>query len=59
MKKNIKKSLTASLIATFALTTALGVSVFAMPKAEADFSDFTFLWMFEFETSDVVSKCYE
>ncbi|MBR6703674.1 MAG: hypothetical protein IKL76_03845 [Clostridia bacterium] len=41
MKKNIKKILTTSLIASFALTTALGVSVFAMPKAEADFSDFT------------------
>ena len=41
MKKNIKKILTTSLIASFALTTALGVSVFAMPKAKADFSDFT------------------
>ena len=41
MKKNIKKILTTSLIASFALTTALGVSVFAMPKAETDFSDFT------------------
>ncbi len=41
MKKNVKKILTTSLIASFALTTALGVSVFAMPKAEADFSDFT------------------
>lgn len=41
MKKNIKKILTTSLIASFALTTALGVGVFAMPKAESDFSDFT------------------
>ena len=41
MKKISKKILTTSLIASFALTTALGVSVFAMPKAEADFSDFT------------------
>lgn len=41
MKKNIKKILTVSCIASFALTVALGVGVFAIPKAEADFSDFT------------------
>ena len=28
-------------------------------KDRTQLSDFTFLWMFEFETSDVVSKCYE
>ncbi|MBR2023080.1 MAG: Ig-like domain-containing protein [Clostridia bacterium] len=41
MKKSTKKILMTSVLASFALTTALGVSVFAMPKAEADFSDFT------------------
>lgn len=41
MKKNIKKILTVSCIASFALTVALGVGVFAIPKAETDFSDFT------------------
>ena len=41
MKKNSKRILTVSFIASFALTVALGVSVFAMPKAETDFSDFT------------------